>query len=271
MNKKLVPNKVDSLRFNNVSVSLSGTSILENIEARVPKGSWTAIVGPNGAGKTTLLLALLNQIPFKGKIEQSSNSGSNLSIGYVPQRLDFDRNLPLTVLEFMSIGKQHSPIFFGVRKKNKEKAAELLESVHGKHLLCKKLGDLSGGEFQRVLLALALGQSPELLVLDEVSSGVDVSGSKVFCELLDELRYKHHFTQLTVEHDLSIVTHHATHVICLNKKVIAQGAPNNILTTENLTKLFGIHMGLVNRNSLSGRKATCDGPCCKGENADAKS
>ncbi len=253
----------DILNFSRVTVILSGTTILRDIAARVPRGSWTAVVGPNGAGKTTLLLALLGQLPYQGHIPTFPQNGSSLAIGYVPQRLDFDRNLPLTVLEFMSIGKQRTPIFFGIRKQFKEQAAELLKAVHAENLLRKQLGDLSGGEFQRVLLALALGQNPELLVLDEVAAGVDVSGARVFCELLDELRQERQFTQLSVEHDLSTVSHHATHVICLNQQVIAEGAPEDTLSTETLTKLFGLHMGLVNQNALSGRQGACDGPCCR--------
>lgn len=259
-------NDANIIQFQDINVSINKTDILKRVTARVPKGSWTAIVGPNGAGKTTLLLTLLGQVPYQGKIlKHSQFNSSELSIGYVPQNLNFDRNLPLTVLEFMAIGHQRLPISLGVRKKYKEEAVELLKSVQADNLLYHKLGDLSGGELKRVLLALALGQEPELLILDEVSSGVDVSGSRVFCELLDDLRRKHKFTQLSVNHDLSTVTHHATHVICLKQSVISEGVPNETLSTETLTKLFGIHMGLVNKNALSSRRASCDGSCCKKE------
>ena len=107
---------------------------------------------------------------------------------------------------------------------------------------------------QRVLLALALQQDPELLVLDEPSAGVDVKGEKVFCELLEELSSKWGFTQLIVSHDLATVTHHATHVICLNRKVLAEGPPDQVLTTEILKSLFGIHMGVVDSSIFSSGK-----------------
>jgi zinc transport system ATP-binding protein len=243
-------------------VSLGGHSILESVSACVPKEGCTAIVGPNGAGKTTLLLALLGEVPYSGNIKiPRADKRQPLRVGYVPQRLQFDPGLPLTVLEFMVMGWQRRPLWFGVRRKYRERALELLKAVKVDGLARQKIGSLSGGEFQRVLLALALGQRPELLVLDEPASGVDFQGEHVFCELLDNLRREHGFTQLMVSHDLSTVTYHATHVICLNRKVAAEGPPREVLTSQNLTAIFGLHMGLVNTGviPLSGgaRSATC--------------
>jgi zinc transport system ATP-binding protein len=126
----------------------------------------------------------------------------------------------------------------------------------------RKIGALSGGEMQRVLLALALGREPDLLVLDEPASGVDFQGEHVFCELLDRLRCEKGFTQLMVSHDLPTVTHHATHVICLNRKVAAEGAPREVLTTETLTAIFGLHMGLVDSRALPSGKCSCSSSCC---------
>jgi zinc transport system ATP-binding protein len=114
----------------------------------------------------------------------------------------------------------------------------------------RRIGALSGGEMQRVLLALALGQNPDLLVLDEPASGVDFQGEHVFCELLEKLRREQGFTQLMVSHDLPTVTHHATHVICLNRHIVAEGTPRKVLTPETLCKIFGLHMGLVDSRAL---------------------
>ena len=148
------------------------------------------------------------------------------------------------------------------KKSNKDKAYSLLEAVGADSLSERRLGALSGGEMQRVLLALALQQKPELLVLDEPAAGVDLSGEKVFCELLEELRNSQGFSQLMVSHDLGTVTHHATHVICLNKTVIAQGAPEKVLTSENLTAMFGMHMGLVDAKVMPEGHSECTAPCC---------
>lgn len=260
-----------AIRFKNVGVELSGNTILHGVEAAVPKGGCTAIVGPNGAGKSTMLLALLNEVPYSGSIEVSrADEGRELRIGYVPQRLQFDRGMPLTVLEFMVMGWQRTPLWFGVRKKYRARAMELLNEVEMAGLEKRRIGALSGGEFQRVLLALALGQRPELLVLDEPASGVDFQGEHLFCELLERLRRQLGFTQLMVSHDLPTVTHHATHVICLNRTVVAEGSPHDVLTPETLTAMFGLHMGLVDRRAMPDRKASCTASCCRTEEvADA--
>ena len=237
--------------FNGVSVMLDGVTILDEISAIAPCGGSTAIIGPNGAGKTTLLLALLGQLPYTGHIQILCGAvGRRPRLGYVPQRLAFDRGLPMTVIEFMVMGKQRLPLWFGTRQPYRNRAMDLLSAVKADGLSSRKLGALSGGELQRVLLALALEQEPDLLILDEPASGVDFQGEHIFCELLEQLRHERGFTQLMVSHDLATVAHHATHVICLNRKVAAAGPPQEVLTRENLATIFGIHMGLVDAGSI---------------------
>lgn len=233
--------------FRDVSVRRSGLAILEHVNATVPQGSCTVIVGPNGAGKTTLILALIGEMRHDGDIDvMTGRSGKPLRLGYVPQRISIDRGMPLTVVEFLVMGIQKRPLWLGIRPSLKAHSLELLSMVKAEHLAARRLGDLSGGEMQRVLLALALQQEPELLVLDEPSAGVDFQGEHLFCELLDELRAAKGFTQLMVSHDLGMVFHHATHVICLKRHVFAEGTPDEVLTQENLMALFGMHMGLIN-------------------------
>ncbi len=252
-----------AVEFLNVSVDLGGISILEDITAIVPQGSCTAIVGPNGAGKTTLLLALLGEVPYRGSISTSCHAGKGCTgIGYVPQKLTFDRGLPITVTEFLTMGVQRRPLWMGVSTRLRSRALDHLSSVKAGHLAGRRLGTLSGGEMQRVLLALALQQEPELLVLDEPASGVDYQGEHVFCELLDILRKTRGFTQLMVSHDLATVTHHAGHVICLNRRLAAEGPPCEVLTRENLTAIFGLHMGLVDAHSMPDGRTECTAPCC---------
>lgn len=254
-----------AVRFEEVTVEYDGISILDRVSAIVPKGSCTAIIGPNGAGKTTLLLALLGEISYQGRIHTGPNG---LRIGYVPQRLSFDRGMPLTVSEFLAMGFQKKPLWFGIHPKVQDRSREALTLVKAEHLAGRKIGALSGGELQRVLLALALRQEPDLLVLDEPSAGVDFRGELIFCELLDTLRHATGLTQLMVSHDLATVTHHATHVICLNRKVAAEGPPRQTLTGENLTAIFGMHMGLVSSRSMPENLAVCSAPCCQ-ERPDA--
>ncbi|MEW6521803.1 MAG: metal ABC transporter ATP-binding protein, partial [Thermodesulfobacteriota bacterium] len=157
-----------------MTVAARGVPILERVNASVPRGSWTNIVGPNGAGKTTLILALLGMLPYSGKI-RFGNGGGRPRIGYVPQRFAFDRGMPITVMEFMLMGRQRLPFWFGCRG-GRGPARELLAAVHADKLESRLLGALSGGEMQRVLLALALQEEPDLLVLDEPTAGVDFQG-----------------------------------------------------------------------------------------------
>jgi zinc transport system ATP-binding protein len=241
----------NAVAFERVKVTLGGSVILDDVTAGVPLGGSTAVVGPNGAGKTTLLLALLGQIPYQGNIRISGGPGGNKKrIGYVPQRLAFDRGIPVSALEFMVMGLQRMPLWFGAQKKNRDHARELLASVKADALEARMVGALSGGELQRVLLALALGQEPDLLILDEPAAGIDPQGGHIFCELLENLRRERGFTQLMVSHDLATVIHHATHVICLNRKVISEGPPREALTRDTLTAVFGLHMGLVDSREL---------------------
>ena len=229
--------------FDHVSVTRSGLNILDQVNASVPRGSCTVLIGPNGAGKTTLLLALLGEVNYRGTI--TLGGGRGLRIGYVPQKLALDRGMPFTVAEFLSMGVQKRPLWLGISSQARKQALELLDLVHATHLIRRRVGTLSGGEMQRVLLALALQQNPELLVLDEPSAGVDFEGGRLFCELLEDLRKSQGFTQIMVSHDLGMVAHHATCVICLKRRVIAQGPPAKVLTGEVLQTLFGMHMGLI--------------------------
>ena len=252
-----------AVRFEKLGVCLGGNTILDDVSAVVPKGSCTAIIGPNGAGKTTMLLAFLGEIPHRGAIRIAhGHEGRPLRIGYVPQRLQFDRGMPLTVLEFMVMGWQRLPLCFGVRPAMRRRALERLSAVGMESRENHRFGTLSGGEVQRVLLALALGEMPELLVLDEPASGVDFQGEQVFCELLKKLRHEYGFTQLMVSHNLSSVTHHASHVICLKRRVVAEGPPRAVLTRQTLTTIFGPHMGLVDSRALPDGKAACSASCC---------
>ena len=262
------PSAEIAVRFERINVRLGDNLILDQVSANVPRGSCTAIIGPNGGGKTTLLLAFLGELPYTGQI-RFTGSGHPLRIAYVPQRLPFDRGMPLTVLEFMVMGWQRTPLCFGVRRPYRQRAMELLHSVGMEGLEKRRLGALSGGELQRVLLALALGEEPELLVLDEPASGVDFQGEQVFCELLKKLRHERGFTQLMVSHNLSSVTHHASHVICLKHRVVAEGPPRAVLTHQTRTTIFGPHMGLVDSRALPDGNASCTSACCTGEHHDA--
>ncbi len=256
-----MPLAVDNaVEFEDVCVSLAGVRILERVCARVPRRSATAIIGPNGAGKTTLLLSMLGQLAYEGNIRiHAGGAGEKPRIGYVPQNLDFDRGMPVTVMDVMTMGRQRRPLWLGARGVARDEALALLERVKAGHLGRRRLGALSGGELQRVLLALAIQQNPDVLILDEPSSGVDVAGENLLCELLDTLRAERGFTQIMVTHDLSMVTAHAEYVICLNRRVLGEGETATVLTAQVLAATFGIHLGLADLHAMSG--ITSDHTC----------
>lgn len=253
-----------AITFESVSVGVGDVAILDGVDARIPAGGCTAIVGPNGAGKTTLIMCLLDEIAYSGSIKFAPGRyGPKPRIGYVPQRLDFDRAMPLTVLEFLAAGFQRRPFWFGVKRSFRVRAMEMLESVGCEGLSERRLGALSGGELQRVLLALALEQHPEILILDEPAAGVDIKGEQVCCNLLSRFRLERGFTQLMVSHDLSTVAAHATNVICLNKKVCASGPVKETLTPHVLAATFGLHMGVVDSGALPPEPVPCHCGSCE--------
>ena len=231
------------VRFVHLGVRLGERNILENICAEIPLGGSTVLVGPNGAGKTTLLMSLLGEQPYSGDIYFSCGSRQP-HISYVPQQLALDRSLPLRVDEFLALNRQRRPLWLGLSPAVKHEASHLLKMVQAEHLSQCRIAELSGGELRRVLLACALARKPELLVLDEPESGVDVHGERLFWELLDTARREMGFTQVMVSHNLPLVAHYATHVICLNKTVLAAGAPRVTLTSRLLITLFGIPIHL---------------------------
>lgn len=235
------------VKFENLSVIADGQHILEHVNAEAPCGSATVLVGPNGAGKTTLLRCLLGEMQYSGKIaffDTEGNVAAKPRIGYVPQQLHADPQLPLRVYEFLSLGCQERPLWLGCSRKCRKRAAALLAMVGGSHLEERRLGNLSGGEMRRVLLASALGRNPQLLVLDEAEAGVDYRGERLFWELLDNSRKQLGFTLLMVSHNLPLAAHYATYVICVKKKALAQGVPCETLTGPVLLDLFGVPIHL---------------------------
>lgn len=231
--------------FEHLRVRRGCNVILDDICATVPHGGNTVLVGPNGAGKTTLLHCLIGEISYAGRILLKSRNGApRPRLGYVPQQLQIDAGLPLLVSEFLSLERQRRPLWLGLKAEARVRARQLLELVRAEQLENRRMGDLSGGELRRVLLAAALGHEPELLVLDEPEAGVDFQGERRFWEVLDTARRAYGFTQLMVSHNLPLAAHYATHVICLNKTVRAQGTPRNTLTAANLLDIFGVPIHL---------------------------
>jgi zinc transport system ATP-binding protein len=212
------------LEVKNLSVVLDNQRIIENLSFEVEKGDVLTILGPNGAGKSVLLKTLIGLLSYKGEIEWAKG----LKIGYVPQRLPFIKDIPLSIRDF-----------FNLKGSPEEETEAILNSVgFQEDFLRKKIGDLSSGQFQRVLIAWGLVGKPQVLLFDEPTTGVDISGEETIYNLLAKLKEERELTILLVTHDLSVVYKISTNVICLNRQPICYGPPRDVLTPESLQKLY---------------------------------
>ncbi len=248
----LTPDPFPLVTIRNVHVDLGGTRILCGVVADLNRGKITALIGLNGAGKTTLLRALLQEIPYRGQIEfhcGHDHSGPRPQhVGYVPQKLRIDAHLPLTVRDLLALALQWRPLFLGVSAGTEQLLLEMLAQVGAPaELLERPVDKVSGGELQRVLLALALHPDPELLLLDEPAAGVDFQDQEKFYDLIARLNRERGITILLVSHDLSVVARHAHHVLCLKDgRIQCEGTPRDILKGEMLMQTFGKESGLYN-------------------------
>lgn len=225
-----------------VSVQRGGQMLLHDVSMHIHCGQLTVLIGQNGAGKTTLIRALLGEVPHGGTIHHVDDHGRDiphLRTGYVPQHLLFDKEMPMTVEDFMAAAFTRRPVWTGVSKKTRKAVRNALKTVEGEALAQRPLGRCSGGELQRVLLALALHPAPDLLVLDEPVSGVDQNGLKMFLDTVLRLKETHHMAILLVSHDLRLVREYADHVVLLDKTVLCQGSAENVFATPEFDAVFG--------------------------------
>jgi zinc transport system ATP-binding protein len=228
-------------RIENLNVSFGSIHILKNIDLHVNCGELIAIVGPNGAGKTTLLRAMLGEIPYSGsiKFQVKGKIDKHPRIGYVPQKLNYDLDSPISVLDLIATAAGKGPVWMGVKPFLKERIRISLASVSAGHLLNKKIGELSGGELQRALLAMAMTPEPHLLLLDEVMSGVDARGLAIFYDIVGALKKAKDVTVLLVTHDLMGIAPHADRMVLLNNSILASGTPKDVLSDKELIQAFG--------------------------------
>ena len=232
------------ISLEDVGVTIDKQALLSHINIHIHCGQLTALIGQNGAGKTTLLRAILGEVPYSGKISHkdfNDKSLSKVTIGYVPQSLDFDREAPITVEDFLACIFTNRTVWTGISKKKKKKILAALQKVKGQDLLKSPLGKLSGGELQRVLLAMAITPQPDLLVLDEPVSGIDHNGLAMFLDTVTDLKKEHHMAILLVSHDLSLVKEYADYLVLLNKQVLAQGPPEEVFASKEFVSTFGVH------------------------------
>ena len=225
----------------NFGVTKGSTKILRNVNMHFHCGDLTAIIGPNGAGKSTLLKAILGEVKHSGELHFMDSSNLHTGhpiIGYVPQQLEFDKGTPTSVLDLFTVCKSNMPVWFMKSKKIRAQVEKNLSIVQAENLIDKKLGNLSGGELQRVLLALALDPMPNLLLLDEPVSGIDQNGLQLFYETLSKLRNEFDLSIILVSHDLDLVAEFADRVVLLDKTVLYSGTPEEVFASKQITKIF---------------------------------
>lgn len=226
----------------NLTVRLDGHTILDNLNFTIPASSATAIIGPNGAGKSVLLKAILRLVPISsGQITIFGTDNIQYRaiaplISYIPQQFNLESYFPLTVHGLFAL-KSSRPL--GLSSREETRMYQLLQMVGAEHLVNQQIVTLSGGQFQRTLLAFSLMDKPRLLLLDEPAAGIDVQGQETIYHLLRRIQQTEDITIVIVSHELQIVMNYTDQVLCLNKKLVCAGKPATALTNETLKKMYG--------------------------------
>ena len=229
-------------KINNISVKIGKDVILKDVNIHIHCGELTVIIGRNGAGKTTLLKAILGEVEHTGNIifvDQKDNIKKKIKIGFVPQSINVEKHMPTTVYDFFASCITHIPVFLRKDKKIYNEIKEQLKIFGAEELIDKSIGDLSGGELQRVLIAIATKPVPNLLILDEPVSGIDRNGIKEFYNIISKLKSEYDMSIILVSHDLDLARKYADKVILLDKEVIKEGAPEDVFNSLEFKNRFG--------------------------------
>lgn len=239
--------QVCCLRVENLSVKIGSEQILSDINLHVHCGEMVALIGPNGAGKSTFLKAILGQQEYRGVIafSQPGQRSRKPTIGYVPQSPAFDPSDPVSVADLFACCMSRRPAFLGLSRDMRERVNACLARVRGEDLIDKRVGTLSGGELQRVLLALALEPLPNILILDEPLSGVDVEGMETLMDMLDEIRRSYDLSILMTTHDFSLLPRYADKAVLIDRTVLRQGDPVEVLRSEEFSRAFHMKGGAL--------------------------
>ena len=230
-------------KIEDLGVVIGSTTILEHVNVHLHCGQLLALIGPNGAGKTTLFRAILGELEHTGHLHflpVQGKAGERMPrIGYVPQKLEMDSLAPISVRDVFAGATSRWPVWLGCRAPVFRRAFDMLRTVGGEQLIDRKMGRLSGGELQRVLLALALTPVPEILLLDEPVSGVDPAGIELFYQMVSQFRKDFDLAILLISHDLPAVARFADRMIFLNRTILADGTPREVLGHPIVRQTFG--------------------------------
>ncbi len=226
-------------------VRLGAKEILSDVDLHLHCGELVALVGLNGAGKSTLLRAILGEIPHSGRVsfmDREHRRPVLPRIGYVPQRVEFDAAAPICVGDLFASALLRRPACFGMSRGVRETVTEALAAVGVSHLIERRLGGLSGGELQRVLLALSLTPPPNLLLLDEPLSGIDLAGRERFYRLVSDLRRQFDMAVVLVSHDLAAMVDFADRMIFLDGRVVCDDDPPRVWADPRVRLAFGLDL-----------------------------
>ena len=243
------------VRLHEVWVYRGGKAILQGVSADIPRSRVTGLIGLNGSGKSTLLRTLLGEFPYRGRIEFRCGHDHSRPrpeyVGYVPQRLAIDARLPITVRDLLALALTRRPLFFGISRQVLSRIRELLAQVGVDDLIDVPVEGLSGGQLQRILLAMALEPKPELLLLDEPAAGIDFKTQQSFYDLISELNRQTGVTIVLVSHDLDMVKQYACSVLCLKDgRIVAEGPPASVLSHDSLAGIYGRDLRTLGQDFL---------------------
>lgn len=227
-------------KIKNISVELGNKKILDDVNLHIHCGNLYVLIGKNGAGKSTLLRAILGEVKHNGSIDfkNKDNDGKKIKIGYVPQKLNIE-NSPMTVYDMAGSYVSNVPVFIKKNKKDYDEIKEHLKEFGAEELIDSKVSRLSGGELQRVMMAIATMPYPDLLILDEPISGMDKNGKEQFYSRIDDLKKNHDLAIILVSHDFEYVRKYADKVIMLDQKVVAEGKPEEVFSSKIFKETFG--------------------------------
>lgn len=227
-------------KIKNITVEAGKKKILDKVNLHIHCGSLMVLIGKNGAGKSTLLKAILGEIKHTGSIsfKNKDNDGQKIKIGYVPQKLNIE-NSPMTVYDMAASYSSRVPVFFKKSSKTYKEIKKHLEEFGAEELIDSKVSRLSGGELQRVMMAIATMPYPDLLILDEPISGMDKNGKEQFYSRIYDLKKNHDLAIILVSHDFDYVKKYADKVVMLDKTVVAKGKPDEVFASQIFKDTFG--------------------------------
>lgn len=230
-------------KIDKLTVKIDNNKILDNISLHLHCNEITMLVGKNGAGKSTLIKAMLGEKAYTGSVSFSSKheGHTKLTIGYVPQRLEVESS-PMSVYDLLCSSIGGPAVFFRKSKKKYEEIVNHLKEFGADNLIDKRVCDLSGGELQRVLIAMATQPYPELLIMDEPVSGIDAKGKKEFYKLIKKIKEKHDIAIFIVSHDFEYIRDYADKVVLLNRKILKIGTPEEVLASPEFSNEFKVGM-----------------------------